>query len=131
MNKKLGIILMSVGAYTILIGGLVWIMHFSDATSQSLVNPWDWIWGLMIGIYLIICTVFASKGYIIGLIGHGLAVIGIGCTFALLAYGVLVENYLSIVVLLGLICSIAGLVISLVFHIINMIRISKHGNSLL
>lgn len=122
---------MSIGAYTILIGGLVWIMHFSDAASQSLVNPWDWAWGLMIGVYLIICTVFASKGYIIGLVGHGLAVIGILCTVVLLIYGIVVESYLSIVVLIGLICSIVGLVISLVFHIINMIRISKHGNSLL
>ena len=131
MNKKLGIILMFVGAYTTLIGGLVWVMSFPNAQIGTVVQPYDWVWGLITAIVLVIGTVLAAKGYILGIIGFGIALLGLAGNIGLLVYGVTKEDFLSIIVLIGTILVTAGMAIGLIFHILTMIRIAKHGNTLL
>ena len=131
MSKKLGIILLFAGAYITLIAGLLWVMPF---TSEQVQHPWfaphDWAYGLGIAIILIIGAVFAAKGYISGFIGIGITAVGIALDFVLLAYG-LKENYFSVVLLVGIIFSIVGVAVTTVFHILNMRKIAKYGNSLL
>ena len=130
MSKKLGIILLFAGAYITLIAGLVWVMHFVTPEQQALCKPYDWVYGLGIAIILIIGSVMAAKGYISGFIGIGISVIGIVLDFVLLGYG-LKEQFLSIPLLIGTIVSIIGVVVTTIFHIINMQKIAKYGNSLL
>lgn len=131
MNKKLGVILLFAGAYITLIAGLIWTLPF---TSEQIQNPWfkphDWVYGLGIAIILIIGSVFAAKGYISGFIGLGISVVGIILDFVLLSYG-LREGYFSVTLLVGAIISIAGLIITTIFHLINMKKIAKYGNSLM
>ena len=130
MNKRLGVILLFAGAYITLIAGLVWVMHFVTPEQQALCKPYDWVYGLGIAILLVIGSVFAAKGYISGFIGIGISVIGIILDFVLLGYG-LSEKYLSIPLLIGTIISIVGVIITTVFHILDMKRIAKYGNSLM
>ena len=131
MSKKLGIILMFAGAYATLIGGLTWVMHFTTIEQQALVRPYDWVWGLIVAVIIVIGTVFATKGYILGLIGMGIAAIGLAGDIWLLLFGITQQQYLSPLVLAGTILTGVGLVITLIFHVIRMIQISKHGNTLL
>ena len=131
MSKKLGIILMFAGAYATLIGGLTWVMHFTSIEQQALVKPYDWVWGLIVAVIIVIGAVFAIKGYILGLIGMGIALLGLIGGIWLLIFGVTQQQYLSPLVLIGVILTGVGLVIALIFHIIRMIGISKRGNTLL
>lgn len=131
MSKKLGIILMFVGAYATLIGGLTWVMHFTTIEQQALVRPYDWVWGLIVAVIIVIGAVFAAKGYILGIIGMAIAAIGLAGDIWLLLFGITQQQYLSPLVLTGTILTGAGLVITIVFHVIRMIQISKHGNTLL
>lgn len=130
MNKKLGIILLFAGAYVTLIAGLVWVMHFSSPELQNLCKPYDWAFGLGIAVILVIGAVFSAKGYISGFIGLGITLLGIVLDFVLLGYG-LTEKFFSVPLLIGTILSIAGFVVTLIFHIINMQKIAKYGNSLM
>ena len=66
MSKKLGVILLFVGAYITLIAGLIWVMHFSTPEQQALCKPYDWAYGLGIAVVLVIGAVFSAKGYISG-----------------------------------------------------------------
>ncbi|MCR5184672.1 MAG: hypothetical protein K6C32_01130 [Bacilli bacterium] len=129
MSKKLGIILLFAGAYITLIGGLTWIMNFSD-TSEAF-RPYDWAYGLGVAVVLFIGAVLSVKGYIMGFIGLGISLLGVGLDIALLTYGVQQEDFLSIIVLVGMIITIVGIVVTLIFHIINMRKIAKYGNSLM
>ncbi len=131
MSKKLGIILMFAGAYATLIGGLTWVMHFDPKLIGSTVQPYDWAWGLIVAVIMVIGAVFAIKGYILGLIGMGINAIGLAGGIWLLLFGITKQSYLSPLVLVGVILTAAGLVIALIFHIVRMINISKHGNTLL
>lgn len=130
MNKRLGIILLFAGAYATLLAGLVWVMHFVTPEQQALCKPYDWVWGLGIAIILVIGSVLSAKGYISGFIGMGITAVGIALDFVLLAYG-LTEKYFSWLLLIGIILSIVGLVITAIFHVINMRKIAKYGNSLM
>lgn len=131
MSKKLGIILLFAGAYATLIGGLTWVMHFTTIEQQALVRPYDWVWGLIVAVIIVIGAVLAIKGYILGLIGAAIVAVGLAGGIWLLVFGVTQQQYLSPLVLAGIILTGAGLVITLVFHIIRMVQISKHGNTLL
>ena len=130
MNKRLGIILLFAGAYATLLAGLVWVMHFVTPEQQALCKPYDWVWGLGIAIILVIGSVLSAKGYISGFIGMGITAVGIALDFVLLAYG-LTEKYFSWLLLIGIILSIVGLVITAIFHVVNMRKIAKYGNSLM
>ena len=130
MSKKLGIILLFVGAYITLIGGLVWNMHFNTPELQELNKPYDWVWGLGIAILLVIGSVLAAKGYIMGFIGIGLSVVGLVLDILLLAYGVR-ETYFSVVVLVGAIFTAVGIVVTTIFHIVQMRKIAKYGNDVI
>lgn len=130
MSKKLGVILLFAGAYITLIAGLVWVMHFSTPELEALCKPYDWVYGLGIAVVLVIGSVLSAKGYITGFIGIGVSVIGIVLDFVLLGYG-LKEQFLSVPLLIGTIVSIIGVVITTIFHIVNMQKIAKYGNSLL
>ena len=130
MSKKLGIILLFAGAYITLIAGLIWVMNFSTPEQQELCKPYDWVFGLGIAVILVIGAVFSAKGYISGFIGLGITLVGIVLDFFLLAYG-LKEKFFPAMLLVGTIFSMVGFAITLVFHIINMKKIAKYGNSLL
>ena len=130
MSKKLGVILLFVGAYITLIAGLIWVMHFSTPEQQALCKPYDWAYGLGIAVVLVIGAVFSAKGYISGFIGLAITLVGIALDFVLFAYG-LKEEFFPTLLLVGTIASIMGFVVTLIFHIINMQKIAKYGNSLL
>ena len=130
MSKKLGVILLFVGAYITLIAGLIWVMHFSTPEQQALCKPYDWAFGLGIAVVLVIGSVLSAKGYISGFIGLGITLVGIALDFVLIAYG-LSEQFFPTLLLIGTIVSIVGFVVTLIFHIVNMQKIAKYGNSLL
>ena len=130
MSKKLGVILLFVGAYITLIAGLVWVMNFSTPEQQALCKPYDWAYGLGIAVVLVIGAVFSAKGYISGFIGLGITLVGIALDFVLFGYG-LKEKFFPTLLLVGIIASMVGFVVTLIFHIINMRKIAKYGNSLL
>ena len=130
MSKKLGVILLFVGAYITLIAGLIWVMHFSTPEQQALCKPYDWAYGLGIAIILVVGSVLSAKGYISGFIGLGITAVGIVLDFVLFGYG-LKEQFFPTLLLVGTIVSIVGFVITFIFHIVNMKKIAKYGNSLL
>ena len=130
MSKKLGVILLFVGAYITLIAGLVWVMNFSTPEQQALCKPYDWAYGLGIAIILVVGSVLSAKGYISGFIGLGITAVGIVLDFVLFGYG-LKEQFFPTLLLIGTIVSIVGFVITFIFHIVNMKKIAKYGNSLL
>lgn len=131
MSKKLGVILMFVGAYTTLVGGLVWVMHFPNSQIGTVVKPYDWAWGLITAIILVVGTVVSAKDYILGFIGFGIGLIGIAGNIWLLSYGASQEGYLSPIVLIGTILFGVGFALALVFHVLKIINVKKHGNTLL
>lgn len=131
MSKKLGAILAFVGGYTTMIGGLVWVMHFNTPELQELYKPYDWAWGLICAIVIVIGTVLSLKGYILGIVGLVIELGGIIGAIVTLMYGITQEKYLSALVLVGIIIASLGFVITTVFHILEMIKIKKHGYSML
>lgn len=122
---------MFVGAYVTLLAGLFWYMHFDTPELQTLARPYDWVWGLLCAIVLVIGTVCAAYGYILGIIGLSVEFIGIGLSVWLLIFGITQQQFCSVPLIIGLTISVAGFVIALVYHILGMIRIAKHGNSML
>ena len=122
---------MVIGAYLVLLSGLFWVMHFTTPEMKELVKDYDWVWGLGIAIILIIGAVFGAMNYIMGYIGCGISAVGIGLGIWLLIYGVTQEQFLSPLLLAGLICCTAGAVIAAIFNTLRVIRISKHGNSMM
>lgn len=131
MSKKLGVILMVIGAYLVLLSGLFWVMHFTTPEMKELVKDSDWALGVGVAIVLIIGAVFGAMNYIMGYIGCGITVVGIGLGVWLLFYGIVQEQFLSPLLLIGLVCCLVGVIIALVFNTLRVIRISKHGNSML
>ena len=131
MSKKLGAILAFVGGYTTMIGGLVWVMHFNTPERQALYKPYDWAWGLICAIVIVIGTFLSLKGYILGIVGLVVELGGIIGAIVTLMYGITQENYLSALVLVGIILATLGFVNTTVFHIIEMIKIKNHGYSML
>ncbi len=132
MNKKFGLVLLFVGVYATLIGGLVWVMHFSqNAETSSLCKPYDWVWGVLIAIVLVIGTVMSGRGYIFGLIGLGIVAIGLGLDIYLLVFGITQQNFLSPLILIGIVATALGFTWCLIAHILEMKRIAKHGRTLL
>lgn len=131
MSKKLGFILAFIGGYITMIGGLVWVMHFNTPELQELYKPYDWAWGLLCAIGIIAGAVISAKGYILGLIGLGVELLGIGGGIATIIYGVTVENYTPTVVIIGVALAALGFGITLVFHVLEMIKIKKNGYSML
>ncbi len=132
MKKRLGLIFLFAGSYLTLIGGLVWVMHFSgSADTSSLCRPYDWVWGVITAVILIIGTVMSIKGYIFGLIGLAIVLIGIAGNIWLLFFGLLEQEFLSPLVLFGTNFVLFGFIWTLIAHIKKMIKIAKHGHSLL
>ena len=131
MSKKLGVILAFVGGYITMIGGLVWVMHFNTPELQELYKPYDWAWGLLCAIAIIAGAVFSAKGYIMGLIGLGVELGGIIGGIVTIMYGVTQEHYTPAVVIVGVALAGLGFGITLVFHIMEMIKIKKNGYSML
>ena len=131
MSKKLGIILMFAGAYATLIGGLTWVMHFPSPDIGIVVQPYDWVWGLIVAVIIVIGAVLAIKGYILGIIGLVIGAVGLAGDIWLLIFGITKQSFFSPLILIGTILTGAGIVLATVFHVIRMIQISKHGNTLL
>lgn len=122
---------MYVGAYIVLLAGLFWVMSFTTIDEQQFVRPFDWVWGLGIAIVLLIGTVCASKGYILGIIGFSIEFIGLALCVWLFVFGVSKQHFVSVPLIIGFSINLLGFIISLVYHILGMIKIAKHGNSLL
>ena len=106
-------------------------MHFNTPELQALYKPYDWAWGLICAIVIVIGTFLSLKGYILGIVGLVVELGGIIGGIITLLYGINQEHYLSTLVLVGVILAAVGFVITLIFHILEMIKIKKHGYSML
>ena len=132
MNKKIGLVSLFIGAYATLVGGLVWVMHFTkSAETMNLCKPYDWCWGVLIAIVLVIGTVMSFKGYIFGLIGLGIVAIGLGLDIWLLIFGATQQQFFSPLVCVGVVATAFGFAWCLVSHLLEMRRIALHGSTLL
>lgn len=133
MSKKLGIILTFIGAYVVLLGGLFWLMAFTTPEQQALVKPYDWVWGLLVAIVILVGGILSCKPYILGFIGCGVELIGVVGGVLVLLYGKVftTENYLSPLVLAGTIITAIGFTITLVFHIKDTDKLLKYGKTLM
>jgi hypothetical protein len=127
MNKKTGLILMFVGAYVVLLGGLFWNM----STKTDVHKIYDWFWGLSAGVVIACGAALAIKKDVFAYFGFALVGIGIAYSIGVLVYGVLNENYFSVWILIGAILSLIGLVFGVIFHIKEAIRFRKYGPTLL
>ena len=132
MTKKIGLISLFIGAYATLIGGLVWVMHFTNsAETADLCKPYDWCWGVLIAIVLIIGTVMSIKGYIFGLIGLAIVAIGFGLDVWLFVFGITQQQFFSPLIFVGILGTGLGFVWCLLAHLLEMKRIAEHGSTLL
>lgn len=134
MNKKLGIILMFVGAYVVVLGGLFWNMSAPSEAVEPYVkyNVFDWFWGLSAGVVIAIGAALAAKKKLVpGLIGNGIAVLGIVYSFIVVFIGNAKENYFSVWIFVGAIIALIGVGFSTFFHIEDVYREKKYGKTLL
>lgn len=133
MNKKLGIILLFVGAYVILLGGLFWNMSIAAKGSEyaSLTKPYDWFWGLSAGIVVAIGAALALKKNFLCLIGVLIAVLGFAYSIGIIVFGVMKVDYFSIWILIGAILTFLGAMITTLFYFVEKARIEKYGKTLL
>lgn len=133
MSKKLGLALIYIGAYITLLGGLFYMMHFYGASWEGKTTPQDyeWIWGVLVAIVLLVGGVFAGKKYALGYVGFGIAALGVGLDIWLLVYGIVRFGFLSPFILTGAIVSALGVVLGVTFHVINTAKARKYGESLL
>ena len=127
MNKKLGLILLFAGAYVVLLGGLFWNM----SAPAGKYNVYDWFWGLSAGIVIACGAGLALKKNVIGLVGFGLAVVGIVYSIIILVVGSAKESYFSVWILIGAILSIFGVIIGVLFHLRDAVRLKKYGPTLM
>ena len=133
MNKKLGIILLFVGAYVVLLGGLFWNMSISSMGIDvaEKVKPYDWFWGLSAGVIIACGAALALKKNFLCLIGVLISVIGFAYAIGILVFGVTKFNYFSIWILIGAILSILGSIVTTLFYFVEKARIEKYGKTLL
>lgn len=131
MSKKLGLALMFVGAYITILGGLFYLMHFYGSKFEVKPKDYEWVWGLITGVIICIGAVLACKRTIFGYVGFGIAITGIIASIVVLVYSVVEYDFLSPLILIGIILSVIGVVVGLIFHIINAVKIKKYGISLL
>lgn len=133
MNKKLGIILLFVGAYVVLLGGLFWNMSISSMGIEvaEKVKPYDWFWGLSAGVIIACGAALALKKNFLCLIGVLISVIGFAYAIGILVFGVTKFNYFSIWILIGAILSILGSIVTTLFYFVEKARIEKYGKTLL
>ncbi len=129
MNKKLGIILMFVGAYVILLGGLFWNMSLPDPTPEGYYagNVYDWFWGVSAAIVIAIGAALSLKKNFLCPIGCGITLLGVGYSLAIVFVGSAKEAYFSYWILIGAILAIASIVITVIFYIKEADHIKKHG----
>lgn len=133
MNKKLGIILLFVGAYVVLLGGLFWNMSISSMGIEvaEKVKPYDWFWGLSAGVIIACGAALALKKNFLCLIGVLISVIGFAYAIGILVFGVTKFNYFSVWILIGAILSILGSIVTTLFYFVEKARIEKYGKTLL
>lgn len=131
MSKKLGLALLFVGAYTILLGGLFFLMAFYGDSHPVKPDDWEWIEGVGAAIVICIGAVLACKKYAAGYVGIGIAAAGAVLTAVVMVYGIVKFNFLSPLFAIGEGLTIAGIVVTLIFHIINTAKAKKYGESLL
>lgn len=133
MNKKLGIILLFVGAYVVLLGGLFWNMSISSMGIEvaEKVKPYDWFWGLSAGVIIACGAALALKKNFLCLIGVLISVIGFAYAIGILVFGVIKFNYFSVWILIGAILSILGSIVTTLFYFVEKARIEKYGKTLL
>lgn len=131
MKKKLGLALMFIGAYITLLGGLFFLMHFYGDKFEIKPKDYEWCWGVLVAIVMLIGTVFACKKYTFGLVGFGIAIVGFALNVWLLLYAVIDWDFLSPYFLISTIVFTAGIVIGLVCHVRDSRKAKKYGESLL
>lgn len=128
MNKKLGIILLFVGAYVVLLGGLFWNMSAPEGNYKD----YDWVWGVLGGIIIAGGAALTIKKNLLAYLGMALDVGGV--LFSILIVflkGVAVEKYFSPWIFVGAIVAAIGTVIAVVFHISEANREKKYGKTLM
>lgn len=125
MNKKTGLILMFVGAYVILLGGLFWNM------SAKIHNDYDWFWGLSAGVAVACGAALALRKDILAYPGFALVAAGVAYSIVIVIVGKLQENYFSVWMVVGAAISVVGLVLGIIFHIRDAVRTKKYGPTLL
>ena len=129
MNKKLGLILMFVAAYTILLGGLFWNMSLPNPTPAGAHagNVYDWFWGVSAGVVIAVGAALAIKRNPLCLLGCGITVVGTIYSVVILAIGSSKEAYFSIWILLGAILAVISVIITVIFYFKEADHIKKHG----
>ena len=134
MNKKLGIILLFAGAYVVLLGGLFWNMTAPGTAPEGYhhYNVYDWFWGLSAGIVIAGGAAIAIKKQLLfGLLGFGLAALGVGYSIGIVIFGKLKEAYFSYWILIGAIIAAVGVVIGVIYHLRDAARLRKYGPTLM
>lgn len=127
MNKKLGIILLFAGAYVVLLGGLFWNM----SAPKNSYNVYDWFWGLSAGVVIACGAALALKKNFLGYIGFGVAVLGIIYSIIIVSIGAAKEGYFSYWILIGAVAAAVGVIIGVIFHIRDAVRLKKYGPTLM
>lgn len=127
MSKKLGLILLFAGAYVVLLGGLFWNM----SAPAGRYNVYDWFWGLSAGVVIACGAGLALRKDFLGLVGFGLAVLGIIYSIVIIAVGTAKESYFSVWLLIGAIVAAIGVVVGVIFHIRDAVRFKKYGPTLM
>ncbi|MGM9873362.1 MAG: hypothetical protein ACI31G_00360 [Bacilli bacterium] len=133
MNKKLGIILLFVGAYVILLGGLFWNMSIDAMGTEysAKIQPYDWFWGLSAGIVVACGAALALKKNFLCLVGVFISVLGFAYSIGILVVGLVKIGYFSVWILIGAILTIIGAMITTLFYFVERARIEKYGKTLL
>lgn len=127
MSKKLGLILLFAGAYVVLLGGLFWNM----SAPAGRYHVYDWFWGLSAGIIIACGAGLALKKNFLGLVGFGVAALGVVYSIIIIAIGTAKEGYFSIWILIGAIIAALGIAIGTVFHLRDAVRLKKYGPTLM
>lgn len=128
MNKKLGIILLFVGAYVVLLGGLFWNMSAPEGNCKD----YDWVWGVLGGIIIASGAALSIKKNLLAYLGFGLDIGGV--VFSILIVflkGVAVEKYFSPWMFIGSIVAALGTTVAIIFHISDAERVKKYGPTLM
>lgn len=133
MNKKLGLILMFVGAYIVLLGGLFWNMSLPIPTPEGVHpgNVYDWFWGVSAGIVICTGAALAIKRNKLCLLGCLISLIGVAYSIGILIVGNNVEGYFSPFLLIGAVVTILATIITFIFYFREATHIKKHGQILM
>lgn len=129
MSKKLGVILLFVGAYIILLGGLFWNMSLPKPTPDGAFagNVYDWVWGITCGIIVAGGAALCIKKNWLCLLGLGVCAIGLVCSILVTIIGASREAYTSVWIIIGSILVALGIVVTTVFYFKEAAHIKKHG----